>query len=277
MKILHIDGPYLAHRSYYAPYKLTTETGLSAKMLHSFLRTTLSLYKKFKPRHTFVAWESFGTKSWRQQLYSGYKEQRIGVIQQSYYDQLKDLQHLLYFLNIDQYYSKGNEADDVIATLVASNYQQFDSCQHIFSSDKDLMQLVDSTTFVYDGKKLYDTQTIKTKFRVIPEKIPDLLALWGDVSDNIEGLKGFGLVKAAKYVNQYGSIEDIPITDGFDKQHALLNKKLATLNHHCELETVPNKNFKTNETLLSILDKYHLNSIKKDLDLYKQIGVGNET
>lgn len=272
MKILLVDGPYLAHRSYYAPYQLTTNTGLSAKMLHSFLRTTLSLYKKFQPNKTIVAWESFGTKPWRNELHPNYKQQR-GAIKTDYYEQVKDLQMILHFLNIEQLYAPENEADDVIATLVAQTYQKFEAVHFIFSSDKDLMQLVDNIwTFMYDGKTLYDKQTVKEKFRVIPEKIPDLLALWGDVADNIEGIKGFGMVKASKLVNQYGSIEDIPLTVDFDRKQALINKKLTTLNHNCVLESIPNKNFKTNETLITMLDKYHLNSIIKDLNLYKKIG-----
>jgi len=286
MNILHIDGPYLAHRSYYAPYKLTTDTGLSPKMIHSFLRTLLSLHKKFQPDHTFIAWESFGTKSWRQQLYNEYKGER-GAMQDSFYTQMKDLQLILHFLNINQLYAKENEADDVIATLVTKEfYQDFEARHYIFSSDKDLMQLVDDWTFVYDGKKLYDEHSVKTKFYVLPEKIPDLLALWGDVSDNIEGIKGFGLKTAAKFVNLYGPVENIVAqassfsnkltTIYLNRDKIILNKKLATLNHNCTLETIPNQNFKTEETLISILEKYRLNSIKKDLHLYKKIGDGNE-
>ena len=276
MKILLVDGPYLAHRSYYAPYKLTTNTGLSAKMLHSFLRTTLSLYKKFQPNKTIVAWESFGTKPWRNDIHPNYKQQR-GAINTDYHEQVKDLQMVLHFLNIEQFYAPENEADDVIATFVFQTYQKFEAFHYIFSSDKDLMQLVDNTcTFMYDGKTLYDKQTVKEKFRVNPEQIPDLLALWGDVADNIEGIKGFGVAKASKLVNQYGSIEAIPKTVDIDKKQALLNKKLTILNHHCVLEPIPNKSFKTNETLITLLDKYHLNSIKKDLTLYKKIGGENE-
>jgi len=269
--ILIVDGPYLAHRSFGAPYKLTTTTNLDATMIHSFIRTLNSLRKQFLPKQIIIAWESHGTKSWRRELLPEYKPSS-GTVTQEYIDELRDLQLLLYLLGVGQYYASSNEADDVIATLVK---QAKDSGTVIYTIDKDIMQLVNENVHIWDGKQFHSKGSILEKFKVEPYQIPDYLAIVGDSSDNIKGIKGYGPVKVVELLNKYISIEGIPNNEKIwnYRPQMVLNKKLTTLNDKCQLEPVPNKDFKTNETIASIMDKYELKKMKEKIDEYKLLGV----
>jgi len=273
---LLVDGPYLAHRSYDAPYKLTTSNGRDATMIHSFIRSLNSFRKKFKPNQIIVAWESPGTPSWRRKQYPAYKGTRDKLDSQYIY-QLNDLQKLLHLLNVNQYNSPTNEADDVIANLTVGEAMDFNNVL-IFSSDKDLMQLVDIYCHMYNGKQLYTVDDVKEKFGVLPKYLPDLLAITGDKSDNIEGIEGFGNKKAAKLVNEECHVEEIDFGSCSTnivwseqlKKKILNNKYLIMLNYDCKLERIPK--YRVNESLISILNKYELNSIKNKIEEYKLMG-----
>lgn len=111
----------------------------------------------------------------------------------------------------------GYEADDLIATFtrmaVSQGYQVT-----IVSSDKDLMQLVqDDQVCVYDPyKKLVSTaKDVKEKFGVEPGQVAHLLALTGDVADNISGVSGIGKKRAIKLITDFGNIHDL--IDNVDK------------------------------------------------------------
>jgi DNA polymerase-1 len=271
-KYLLVDGPFLANRSGKAPYRLTTSGGIDSTMVHSFLRTMNSLRKKFSPSNVAVAWESHGTKPWRRDLYSSYKKKSTGCTE-SFWNEVRDIQIFLYLLSVKQYYSIGNEADDVIANLVSNGCAK----SVIFTADKDLMQLVSENCHVYDGDILYDVKKVEKKYLVEPKKIPDLLAICGDKADNIDGIKSYGFRKASKLLEYYGKIEDIPDDSTIYKclSKLILNKKLTTLNCKCQLEEIPSRNFKTNETLVSLLNKYELNSIKENISEYMLLGNAN--
>jgi len=266
---LIVDGPYLAHRSYSAPYHLTTKAGLDATMIHSFMRSLNAIRKKFPTKEIIVAWESHGTPSWRRGMLPTYKPGK--TLEGAFVQEIKDLQILLHLLNITQYSSECNEADDVIATYVAHNSNKNIL---IFTVDKDIMQLVNGTTHVYDGHTVYHETSVLQKFGVMPDRIPDLLALCGDSADNIEGIEGIGRKKASQIIKEYDCVENIPFPIcSFSKinlsQYVVLrNKKLTLLNKQCELKPyVP----ELITTIEAVLDKYELKKMKEDIKEYKQM------
>jgi len=261
-KTLLIDGPYLSHRSYSAPYKLTTSTNLDSTLIHGFLKTLLSLKKQFNPAQTIIAWESYGTPSWRRTQQPLYKPSRPK--EQSFIDQQNDLRDILTYLGYKQYLSPRNEADDVIAKLISETKPTI-----IFTSDKDIMQLVDQDCQIYNGRTIFDETEVKKKFLVPPKYIADLLAIMGDTSDNIQGVKNYGPKKSANAIKEFGLVEKIPHKHPLDKykQKILNNKRLTQLNKNCELkECIPNKN----TTLHSILNKYELKKIGDKINKYKE-------
>jgi len=279
---LIVDGPYLAHRSYDAPYKLTTSSGRDATMIHSFIRSLNSIRKQINPERIIIAWESPGTPSWRKEQNKTYKESR-GRVDDQYIFQMDDLQKLLHLFGVEQYNSYGNEADDVIARLsISVNDLKVKYPIVIYTVDKDLMQLVGEECQVYNGKQFFDINKVKEKFFVYPEYIADLLALAGDKSDNIKGLDGFGFKKASQIINEEGHIEDITFNSCSRnivwserlKQRILENKKLTKLNFGCNLQKIPKEEI--NETIKEIIDKYELVKMKEKINEYKLLGCNNE-
>jgi len=262
-KTLIIDGPYLAHRSYSAPYRLNTSKNINSTLVHSFLTTLLSLKKQFEPIQTIIAWESHGTKSWRREQYKPYKPQH--KLESDFVSQQEDVKTLLSYLGYEQYYSPNNEADDVIAKLTSKPKPIV-----IFTTDKDIMQLVDQNCHVFNGKKIYDKFEVIKKFGVSPNQISDFLAITGDISDNIPGVKNYGPKKTAKAIKEFGLVEKIPHTHSLNKykQQILYNKRLTQLNKNCDLkEYKPNKT----QTMYSILDKYELRRIEENINKYKEV------
>jgi len=235
----------------------------------------LSFYKKFKPETVAVCWESHGTPSWRRQLYADYKP--AGTIDPDYLEELADIKILLHLLNIKQFYAPANEADDVLCTLVTKHTEH--KSVVIFTRDKDIMQLVTSNippVHIYDGKEIFDEMKVFKKFGVFPYQICDYLSLVGDTVDNIPGVNGIGPKKATKLLEEHDTVEAIPIEDfpnGNDSFfQAIQAKQLITLNCEAQVKPVFTSDYTTDLTLEKILDKYELESIKKDLSKYQAIG-----
>ena len=266
---LLIDGPYLYHRSANVPYKLTNSSGVDTTSLHSFFVSINALRKKFNPDEIIVTWESHGTPSWRKKISSKYKlnyESNVDPIQ------LKDIQYLLHLFGVPQYYAPENEADDVIASLKESSK----GCIVIFTIDKDIMQLVDDNTHIWNGKKLFKIKDVKEKFLVEPKEIPDLLAICGDNVDNIIGIKGYGPKKSAKIINKYGSIEKFIKEEKCNFPFRLsMNKSLTLLNNKCKVKKLYEIVFSDdvrNENINKMLRMYGLNTIEKNLDEFLLLG-----
>src|SRR5258705_7647512 len=104
----------------------------------------------------------------------------------------------------------GVEADDVTTTLARQDRAR-DWDVVIFSADKDIMQMVGDRVSMIDAlhQKTYTREEVIKKMGVPPEKIPDFLALVGDTSDNIPGIRGVGDKTAAALLDQYGSLEKL--------------------------------------------------------------------
>jgi 5'-3' exonuclease len=261
---LLVDGPYLAHRSFTAPYKLTTKDGRDSTMIHNFLISINSLRKKFNPEIIEVTWESHGTKSWRREMYSDYKPSK--GVDDAFIYQFDSIQLILYLLKVKQYYAPKNEADDVIASLNDSGINI------IFTKDKDIFQIVDETTHVFDGKKVFKKQDVIEKFGVEPKYIADLLAIAGDTSDNIIGLNGYGPKKSAQIIQSYQTIENWIKNENFTEETKNLlriNKKLTRLNSKCKPIELT---FETNKTDVEILTNYELNRLKDKIHELRLLG-----
>lgn len=247
---LIIDGPYLAHRSYEAPYNLSNSDGKDSTMIYTFFKSLTKMINERHPSQVLVTWESHGTPSWRRQLLPSYKPEK--PILPSYMEQLKDIQTVLYDLAIKQYYSPTNEADDVISMLIDKTTHNL-----IFTVDKDIFQLVDDSIPVEILCRgiVYNEELTIEKFGVEPNHIPLYLALLGDVSDNIPGIKGIGKVTARKIIKNK-TISDL---SNFKRKKIDLYHTLTKLNNKGELiELIP----KVKRPKDEILEKYELKDFK---------------
>src|SRR5689334_10075772 len=176
---------------------------------------------------------------------------------------------------------EGVEADDVIGTLAcraARNGQQV----LISTADKDMAQLVDGSVTLVNtmSNSSLDRAGVKAKFDVYPEQIIDYLALVGDTSDNIPGIEKVGPKTAAKWLNQYGTLDELiahvsEITGkvGENLRAGLttleLSRKLATIRTDCELPENTGDlatSAPDNEALRELYTRYELRSLLRQLE-----------
>ena len=105
---------------------------------------------------------------------------------------------------------EGEEADDVIASYTAAT--DGDACI-VATNDKDLMVLAARGVRIYqpksEGYELLGTAEVEAKWGVPPDKVPELLALTGDASDNFPGIPGVGPKTAAKWILEHGTAEAV--------------------------------------------------------------------
>jgi DNA polymerase I len=255
-RVFLIDGSSYVYRAFFAVRNLATSKGTPTNAVFGFTNMLLKVLKAHKPEAVGVVFDAPG-RTFRDDLYPEYKATRDAA-PEDLVKQLPYIRKVVPALNIEKLEVEGVEADDVLGTL---------ACQAlalgwdvlIVTGDKDFMQLV--TKKADDprpGIRLYDDMKerwigideVKEKFGVAPDKVVDVLALIGDTSDNIPGVRGIGPKFAADLINECGSIEEIlkdvskckarfraPLEAG--RADAILSKKLATIRRDVDVTFDP--------------------------------------
>ena len=245
MKKIIIDGPFIAHRSFLAPTKFTTSTGLDSTLINIFFKSLNKIARDYPSHKLIITWESHGTVQWRRKLYPKYKPERPFDLQ--YVGQLLDIKNILYNESIPQFYAPANEADDVIGTLIDKDETL------IYTVDKDMFQFVNDSTPVkiVTKNEIFDEAATFEKFGITPSQIPLFLALKGDGSDGIPGIHGVGPKKAINYLSYYPNIDLTP--EQFKEVE--LYHQLTKINTKAPIKPfIPQK---INSTI-SIVEKYEL-------------------
>ena len=243
-----IDGSGYIFRAYYALPPLTRKSdGLPVgavsgfcSMLYKFLEEARSLDKADRPTHLAVIFDS-ARKNFRNDIYKEYKANRHDT-PEDLIPQFDYIRKAVEAFNIPSIELLNYEADDLIATYKEQASKKGIKVT-IISSDKDLMQLVDDNTFMFDSMKdrFIGKEEVKEKFGVYPDKVIDVQSLAGDSADNIPGVPGIGIKTAAELINEYGSLENLldnaasikqpkrrqSLLDNKDK--AFMSKQLVTL------------------------------------------------
>lgn len=203
-----VDGSSLVYRSFYAIRDLKTATGQPTNAIYGFTTTFLKILKEKKPDYMLIFFDLKGPTV-RHEAFAEYKATRKPMPDELVV-QLPEIKKVLKLLGIRFYEYQGYEADD----LIASSSKKFrGSSNRIFivTGDKDLLQLISSDIVVVnpaDGS-IMDEERFKTEYGVGPEKIPDIIGLAGDKSDNIPGLPGVGEKTALKLIKEFGCINEI--------------------------------------------------------------------
>lgn len=227
-----VDGSGYIFRAFYAVAPLTTKSGLHTNALFGFTKMLLKLIREKKNEKIVVVFDA-GRKTFRNELYDKYKANRSEAPQELI-EQFPYFRKIARALGLSILELPGYEADDVIATLVDKVSDPI-----IVSGDKDLMQLVNDKVFIYDpmkDKEIREAQVIE-KFGVPPSQVVEVLALMGDSSDNIPGVKGIGPKTAAELVTRYGSALEIlnKLTDIENDKNIRGRAKVAqSLKEHAE-------------------------------------------
>ncbi len=210
--LLLIDGNAVMHRAFHALPPFKTKAGFPTNALFGFISTLNKVVDDYQPDYLLVCFDT-PTPTFRKKIFEKYQAQRP-KLEDELAIQFPVVKQALDAACIHHLEKPGYEADDLIGTI--SHYYKKNGVRVlILSGDRDILQLVDKNIYVitpqigYSESKIYDPATVKKKFNITPEQIPDFKALVGDPSDNYPGAKGIGPKTAAKLLNQFKSIENI--------------------------------------------------------------------
>ena len=254
--LLLIDGHSLAFRAFYAlPVEsFVTRDGQHTNAIHGFISMLLLLLQQQKPTHLAVAFD-VSRESFRTREYAEYKANR-GETPPEFKGQIPLLQEALRAMRVQVLTKDDYEADDILATLAtrgaAEGYRVL-----VASGDRDTLQLVtDDITVLYPNVrgvselKTYDADAVRERYGIEPAQYPEVAALVGETSDNLQGIDKVGEKTAVKWIQQYGTVENLlahadeikgvvgqNLRDQRDR--AIRNRKLNALRTDLELEHAP--------------------------------------
>lgn len=208
-----LDSYGLIYRSYYAfiSRPLVNEKGENVSAIYGFFSNFLSLLQKNEVNYVVAAFDS-RTPTFRHEMYPEYKATRQKT-PEDLHAQVPIIEEILTALGVTTIRQDGFEADDLIATVARQCKEAKRECR-ILSGDKDLMQLVDDTTFMMKSDKsggweTIDSQGVISEWGVSPELMLDMLSLVGDKADNVPGISGVGEKTAKKLLDEYGTLDKI--------------------------------------------------------------------
>jgi DNA polymerase-1 len=255
MKFLLIDAMGLVFRAYHAMSKmgLQAPNGELTSAVFGFGNILSTILAKEQPDYLCVAFDT-AAPTFRHEKFDQYKAHRP-EFPQDLVPQLLRIKQLVSLLNIKQVELAGYEADDIIGTLAIRTAQAHPEVSvYCVTSDKDYCQLVsERIKLLRPGFSLgeYDTVDIagvEAKFGVRPSQVVDVLALIGDASDNVPGVKGIGEKTAIPLIQQYGSLEGVytHLADiskeavrkklDADRAMAALSKELVTIHTNVPID-----------------------------------------
>jgi len=284
MKLFLIDGHALIFKMYYAflGRPMINARGEDTSILFGFTKYLLELIRREQPTHLAVGFDPPGG-TFRNKLYPEYKANR-GETPQPVIDALEPLTKIVQALNIPVLMVPGFEADDVLGSMAKRSAREgFDV--FMVTPDKDYGQLLEDHIFqVKPGKRggddeLFDIPRLCEKYGISrPDQIIDMLAICGDASDNVPGVKGVGEVGASKLLQKYDTLEGIYAHLGeltarqqdlfrAAEDHIQLSKVLVTIKTDISLETSSDEMAlrPASQEIVGLFNYYGFNSLKKYL------------
>jgi DNA polymerase-1 len=203
-----VDGSSYLFRAFHALPPLTNSKGKPTGAVYGVINMLNKLVDEYKPEHIAVVFDAKG-KTFRNDMYKDYKANRPPM-PDDLRDQIAPLHELIEAQGFPIIIVPNVEADDVIGTYARlASEQNMDTL--ISTGDKDMAQLVNQHVTLINtmNNVLLDEVGVKDKFDVPPSAIIDYLALMGDTSDNIPGVPKVGPKTAAKWLQQYGSLDNL--------------------------------------------------------------------
>ncbi|HEY5683423.1 MAG TPA: DNA polymerase I [Sulfuricaulis sp.] len=247
--LILVDGSSYLYRAFHAMPALANSRGEPTGAVYGVTNMLRRLLAEYDSDHIAVVFDAKG-KTFRDDLYPEYKANRPPM-PDDLSRQIEPIHAIVRALGLPLIQVEGVEADDVIGTLArAAAAEGRDAV--ISTGDKDMAQLVDGHVQLVDTMKdaIYDRDAVIAKFGVTPEQMVDYLTLVGDTSDNIPGVPGVGPKTAAKWLQEYGSLDQIVahVNDFSGRAgeslrraigHLPLARSLATIKCDVDLELNP--------------------------------------
>ena len=286
-QLLIIDGTAFVYRAFYGMQQpLTNSQGQPTAAILSFTRTLLKLLEDGN-KYIAICFDR-GGKSKRDELYAAYKANRPPT-PDALISQFPYVRKIVDALGIPTVEMDDYEADDVAGTL-AKQAEAADFDVLIMTNDKDMLQLITPKIKVHrvnprGGYEIYDAAACKRRYGIEPYQIPDYLALAGDSVDQIPGVRGIGEKTSPKLLAEFGTIETLlqrldEVPGRFrtkleaGESHALLSKKLATLETALELPITPEGckvGDRNNEALLAIFRELEFHSLLDQITIDREM------
>jgi DNA polymerase-1 len=228
-RLLLLDGHSLAYRAFFAlPVEnFSTTTGQPTNAVYGFTSMLINVLRDEQPTHLAVAFD-VGRQTFRNEIYAEYKANRTES-PTDFRGQVSLVQEVLGALHVPVVTAPGFEADDVIATLTVQAVEQGMDVL-ICTGDRDALQLVNEhVTVLYPRKGVSDLtrftpEEVEAKYGLTPQQYPDFAALRGDPSDNLPSIPSVGEKTAAKWVREYGSLDEL--VDRVDTVKGKVGEKL---------------------------------------------------
>lgn len=208
--IILVDGSSYLYRAYHVPQlqRLTNGKGEMTGAVYGVINMLRKLRSDYQPEYMAVVFDAKG-KTFRHEMYPEYKGTRP-TMPDDLRNQIEPLHELVRAMGFKLISEPGVEADDVIGTLAT---QASAEGKHLLVStgDKDMAQLVSPHVTLINtmSNTLLDEAGVEEKFGVRPDQIVDYLALVGDTSDNIPGVPKVGAKTAAKWLKEYGTLDNL--------------------------------------------------------------------
>ena len=284
---LIIDAFGILYRYHFIFLKrpLLNSKGQNVSSINGFMRTYFSLINTYPADYVAIALDS-SRKTFRNEIYKEYKENRESM-PDDLRSQIPILYELIDALGISRIVLDNYEADDIVGTIAEKNKKE-NIKTIIYSPDKDILQLVDDDVKVVASNKdnelmEYDREAVKEKRGVYPNQIIDLLALMGDASDNIPGVKGVGEKTALKLLEGYESLDGIyknidsikgKVQEKLleSKDSAYMSYKLATIERDIKDFNLDYKEIESSKINIDevnrILDELELKQIRDKINSY---------
>ena len=244
-ELVLVDGSSYLYRAFHAMPGLNNSKGMPTGAVYGVVNMMKRLLNDHATRRIAMIFDAKG-KTFRDDMYPDYKANRPSM-PDDLRCQIEPLHEAIKAMGFPLIMVDGVEADDVIGTLSVQAIEQ--GLDVIISTgDKDMAQLLNEKVCLIDTMKNHtmDIEGVRKKFGVEPHQIIDYLALIGDTSDNIPGIPKVGPKTAVKWLQEYGSVENI-------------------IAHAGEFKGKVGENLRANLDQLRL--SYQLVTIKLDVDL----------
>lgn len=257
-KLFLVDAYALIYRSYYAflSRPMRNADGMNTSAIFGFVKFLREVIRREEPRYMAVAFDSKGP-TFRHKMFPQYKANRQET-PEDIHVAVPYIKEILTAMRIPVLEMCGWEADDIIGTIsrhaCGEGFDVF-----MVTPDKDYGQLVNDCSRIYrqrtggEGVEILGEEEIKAKYGIAsPHLLVDVLALWGDASDNIPGVPGVGEKTACKLVGEWGAVENIlenidslkgKVRESIlaNREQLLLSKQLAAIDTAAPVPFEPEK------------------------------------
>lgn len=227
--LLLLDGHSLAYRAFFAlpEENFSTTTGQTTNAVYGFTSMLVNVLRDEKPTHVAVCFDR-SEPTFRHEEYAEYKANR-SASPDSFRSQMSLIYEMLDALSVPHLSLAGYEADDLIATLATRAAGQ-DMNVLVVTGDRDALQLVDERVTVLmtrvgiSNMTRFTPEAVLEKYELTPAQYPDFAAIRGDSSDNLKNIPGVGEKTAAKWIREFGSLEEL--VDRIDEVKGKVGDKL---------------------------------------------------